>query len=373
MSAALLPGALAALTDRERAEREGLLESGGDLAATMRLAEARPWPSAAMLADAWRWACWLLMARGFRGQTTVAKYCRGLIEFAAWLSTQVDARPAYCSLGLVDLDAWLRHLYAGRRLSPSSRSVAVSAVKSFYRWRASRGYGRDCTFGLVAPKVPRRVPRRYTTAELRAMFATIDTARTKLMQIRDRAVLLLLLSTGMRREEVSTLRVADVQFERRIAVIRVRGKGAKEREVAIEGPVVKSLAMWIDARAQDPRIRTDAIFCGVTRPVFGAPLGRDGVEGVVQRYARRARLTRWGVHMFRVTFATQLYDDGVDIERIRILLGHESIETTRGYLAVSNRQRSVRLKSHRQHAVLGTAPDGLPMWAKQLEGEGHAG
>ena len=72
--------------------------------------------------------------------------------------------------------------------------------------------------------------------------------------------------------------------------------------------------------------------------------------------------------MFRVTFATALYDDGTDIERIRIVMGHESIETTRGYLAVSNRQRSVRLAPTRQHAALGTAPAGMPRWARALEG-----
>ena len=106
----------------------------------------------------------------------------------------------------------------------------------------------------------------------------------------------------------------------------------------------------------------------VKLPLFG-PLGPGGVERVVKRYAKLGNVRRWGVHVFRVTFATLLYDDGVDIERIRILMGHESIETTRRYISVSQRNRKDRLKPHRQHAALGTAPDGMPAWAKQLESQ----
>ena len=77
--------------------------------------------------------------------------------------------------------------------------------------------------------------------------------------------------------------------------------------------------------------------------------------------------------MFRVTFATQLYDEGVDIERIRIVMGHESIETTRRYLAVSRRMRDVRLQPHRQHEVLGTRPVGFPLWAAHLQDQKKTG
>jgi site-specific recombinase XerD len=96
---------------------------------------------------------------------------------------------------------------------------------------------------------------------------------------------------------------------------------------------------------------------------------KQAIERTVKRTAKRAGLGSWGVHRFRVTFATQLYDDGTDLERIRILMGHESIETTRRYVVVSDRMNRVRLRSNRQHEVLGTRPEGFPRWAREMEGK----
>lgn len=355
-----------ALSAAELAERENILAQGGRLAATMLAAEARAWP-AGLLADVWRWAVWLVMVRGFRGKTTATNYLRRLCDFAAWLIAHPSA-PDWRSVNLDELEDWLKSLYVARRHGKSHRSVACSAVKSFYRWRSARGYGRDCSLGLVAPKLDRRVPRRHTPAELRAIFGQLDSARNSAMRTRDCALLLLLLTTGARREEVAQLRLADVAFDGRIATVRILGKGAKEREVSIEGPVIRALLDWIDVRRKQGTSHEALFVTFHAREVF-LPMSEGSVERTVKRYARRAKVRHYGVHVFRVTFATNLYDDGTDLERIRIVMGHESIETTRRYLAVSNRQRSVRLKPHRQHAALGTAPEGLPLWARNLEGK----
>lgn len=359
---------LGALSAPELAERENILAAGGRMAATMRAAEAMAWPPG-MLAAVWSWACWLVMVRGYRGATTSANYVRAVMALARWLRGS-PAAPDWDGINLDQLEAWLKHLFVARQHGKSHRSVACSAVKSFYRWRAARGHGRDCSHGLVGPKVDRRVPRRHSTADLRAIFAALSTAKTEAMRLRDRALLLLLLTTGARREEVSSLRVREITFDGRIAVVRIFGKGAKEREVSIEGPVVRALLEWIEHR-RSLQVEHDRLF--IAFHAAGCPgLAPGGVERVVKKYSRAAGVRHRGVHVFRVTFATQLYDDAVDIERIRIVMGHESIETTRRYIAVSNRQRSVRLKPHRQHAVLGTSPEGLPRWAKQLEGNADA-
>lgn len=348
----------------EWAEREMLLAEGGAMVTALRLAETRPWPSAAMLADVWRWALWLTMVRGYRGQTTGARYVGAMIRWGAWCA---DRSVDYSQARLEDLDAFVRWLYAGLLLSPSSRSVTIVAVRSFYGWRSSRRGGRNCAHDLRVPKRPRRMPKKYTPGQLKALFAAVEGAHTAGERVRDRALLLLLYASGIRREEICTLRLADVVLESaRIATLRVHGKGAKERLIAIEGPVVAALGEWLELRKSDERqARVPELFCSL-KPA-GFPLKPEGVERIVARTAKRARIPQWGVHMFRVTFATQLYDDGVDIERIRIALGHETIETTRGYIAVANRQRQVRLAPHRQHAVLGTLPIDLPAWARQME------
>ncbi len=369
MNAVVPVDAIGALSPAEQAERVAILAQGGRLAAAMRAAEARIWPDG-LLADLWRWVVWLVMIRGFRGKTTAVKYVQHLSNLATWLQAQPDGVD-WRDVNLDHFEAWLKSLFVVRRHGKSHRSVAVSSVKSFYRWRSGRGLGRECTLGLVAPKLDRRVPRRHTPAELRAVFAQLESQPNAIMRLRDRAMLLLLLSTGTRREEVSRLRLGDIVFDGRIAIVHVLGKGATERDIAIEGPVVRALLEWIDARE---KLGVDHAALFVTfhaQQRYGA-MNEGGVERVVKRYARRAKVRHYGVHVFRVTFATQLYDDGTDLERIRIVMGHKSIETTRRYLAVSNRQRSVRLKPHRQHAALGTVPDGLPRWAQQIEGGSHA-
>lgn len=353
------------LPPSEAAERRLVIEQGGRLSAVLRAAEERAELSSA-IGDLWRWAIWLVMIRGYRATTTGAKYAAAVADCLAHLQAQrVDWQ--VCTLS--DLENWLRSLYVSRRVGASHRSVGVSAVKSFYRWRSSRGLGRDCSFGLTAPKVPRKMPRNFTPAELRKLFSAVKSnASTPLVEVRDRSILLLLLSSGLRREEISTLRTADVSIDGRVGVVRICGKGAKEREVPIEGPVVKSLVEWLDARRQDGRASCPEVFAEYHSGRHGG-MSPGGVERVVKRYAKLAGLNRWGVHVFRVTFATLLYDDGVDIERIRILMGHESIETTRRYLSVSNKNRTARLQPHRQHAALGTAPEGMPAWARALEGK----
>lgn len=346
------------------AERALILDEGGAMATALRRAETLDWPSAAMLADLWRWALWLVMVRGYRAATTGERYVSALARWGGWCAAKGIG---YENAKTEELDAYVRWLYAGLRLSPSSRTVAIVAIRSFYAWRSSRRGGRNCAHELRVPKRRRTMPKKYTPGQLRALFAAVDGAGTETERIRDRAILLLLYSSGIRREELCTLRLSDVTLESaRIATLRIHGKGAKERIVVIEGPVVEAIGAWLECRRKDERqARVQELFCGLRPP--GVPLRPEGLERVVKRTAKRARLTQWGVHMFRVTFATQLYDDGVDIERIRIALGHESIETTRGYIAVSNRQRSVRLAPHRQHSALGSLPADLPGWAKQLE------
>ena len=349
------------------AERDVILGEGGAFASALRRAEAGAWPSPEMLADLWRWALWLVMVRGYRGATTGARYVSSLARWGGWCAEHgVDYQVAT----LDELDAFTRWLYAGLRLSASSRAVTISSLRSFYGWRSSRRGGRHCAHDLRVPKRAQRMPRKYSPAQLRALFGAISKGYTEADRIRDRAVLLLLYATGIRREELVSLRLTDVQIEsRRIATVRVHGKGAKERIVAIEGPVVDALGKWLDFRLNTPKLADGVeLFCGLHR-YAGWPLQPEGLERIVKRCAERAGVTPWGVHMFRITFATQLYDDGVDLERIRIALGHESIETTRGYIAVANRQRSVRLPSHRQHNALGSLPEDLPGWAKQLESQ----
>lgn len=335
----------------------------------MRAIEAHAIACPEWLAELWRWVLHLAIVRGYRTQTTVATYARTLSAFVPWVIARgLD----YTDLPLPVFDDWLKSLYIERRNSAGYRRRHLNALRSFYDWRATRGYGRNCTDGLRGPAKSRKMPRKYTRQQLRDLISASRKGVNPIVCQRDECMILLLLATGLRREEIATLRVDQVQISNRTGRILVEGKGAKERIVPIEGPVVQQLIRWLDTRSNLDGLRSDTVFVVVGR---GKVISQQGmtlrtVEHIIRRAARRARMSDWGVHRFRVTYATQLYDDGIDLERIRILMGHESIETTRGYVIVSDAMNRIRLKSHHQHDVLGTRPEGMPRWAEKLESQG---
>lgn len=358
-----------ALEPQELQLRATILGEGGRLAAALRALEAQPWRDGTWLQTCWRWVQCLLVVRGFRGSTTVTDYVEAVTRFVVWLEAEGLALRAVKAR---DLDAWQRSLYVQRRLSASTRRLALMAVRSLYSYLATRDEVPDVTKGYAAPKRVVTQARKYNAPQLRAMFDAVKLTVDERQQQRDRAMLLLLLAAGLRREEIASLRIDQLELRSdRKGAVHVFGKGSKERTVPIEGPVVRQLVLWLELRSRMGNLATDAVFVSLARRVSGTALSVRAIERIVKRVAKSAGLGSWGVHRFRVTFATMLYDDGTDIERIRVLMGHESIETTRRYLAVSQRMNKHTLKAHRQHAALGTVPDDLPLWAQDIERRKH--
>lgn len=346
--------------------RARLLSRPGPFPAVMRRVEGMtmaPWA----LAELWLWLVHLAIDCGSRPETTGQSYGRTVGRFLHWCHLEgVDHREAR----LQDFERWQRWLAFELKNRETWRSQQVFALRNFYDWRRSRGLAREnIAADLRGPRVKPKPPRKYTTEQLKALFRAISQARGDRV-VRDRCAVLLLLATGLRREELASLELGSIELTRRHGVVRVQGKGAKQRDIPFEGPAVDAVHEWLQQRDQLPWIvDTDALFVSLTGPTQGHALALRSFETMVGCHARAAKLRDWGIHRFRVTFATQLYDDGADIETIRALMGHESIETTRRYLAVSERARRTRLRADRQHAVLGTKPTGTPMWVRLAAGE----
>ena len=346
--------------------RQHLMASDRRFREVMTRVEAMGLP-AASLAELWLWLAHLVLDTGSRPSTTGQSYARTVSRFLKWAADEgVNFREAK----LADFERWTRWLAIACRNGATWRKQQIMALRNFYDWRRSRGLAEsNPTADLRHPRSKPKPAKKYTTEHLRALFRAIDQGVPR-SQRRDRAIVLLLLTTGLRREELASLRLADIEFSGRRGVVRVNGKGAKERDVPFEGPVVQTLGDWLEQRQGLPfDFDPDALFVAFAGPNRGAQLTVDGHEALLGKYARAAKLREWGIHRFRVTFATQLYDDGADIETIRALMGHESIETTRRYLAVSERARKTRLNADRQHSVLGTKPTGTPLWARLAAGE----
>jgi site-specific recombinase XerD len=359
--------ALAGLPNGDQLPRHRayLLASDKRFGAVLRRVEAdglRP----EALAELWLWLVHLVIDNASRAGTTGESYARTVGRFLRWCAqNDYDHR----RVKLQEFDRWTRWLAIECGNKPTWRKRQIQSLRNFYDWRRSRGLAEtNLAADLQAPKPKPKPPKKYTDEQLRALFRAIGEA-SALREVRDRCAVLVLLATGLRREELCSLQLDQLELTARRGVVRVLGKGAKERDVPFEGPVVDALHAWLNQRDSLPfEHDASAVFVALTGPTRGDALSLRSFETMVAFHAKAAKLRDWGVHRFRVTFATQLYDEGADIETIRHLMGHESIETTRRYLAVSERARRTRLSADRQHRVLGTKPTGVPLWARLATG-----
>lgn len=349
--------------------RAGVLMRHGKLAARMVALERQHAVgvfAAAPMAELWAWASYLAIVRGYPEDTTVAQYVRSMGRLMAWA---VEARRDYAALPLAAFDDWQKWLYLTHRNGTDWRTNQLAAARQFYAWRESRGIGPNCAEKVSVRRRGLRMARKYTDQQLRAMLQHTQQRWNPEMRVRDRTILLLLLATGARREELSLLAPWDIELAKASGVVRFNGKGAKQREVPIEGPVVEALQQWFGVRdGLGFDIDAEAVFVGLVGPYRGGRMGLRTIEDVISHHAKGCKIRSYGVHRFRVNFATALYDAGAGLEEIRALLGHESIETTRRYIAVSERVRKTRLSAAHQHKLLGTRPDSQPRWMRAALG-----
>jgi site-specific recombinase XerD len=361
---------LAGLPEVDAMFRASVLRDRGALAATMRAVERRELPPGALV-EVWRWLGYLCVVLGRARNTTCARYAEVFARFLGYVNHPERAWD-FRELAPEHFDTWQRWLYLGQHHNASWRAQQLRPVRSFYGWRSRAGLGPDCAAAARGPRITQRKRRKYNGPQLLALFATVRGDSPE--HVRDRAVLLFLLTTGARREECATLTLHNLELSERKGLVRFVGKGAKEREVSIEGPVVDALHAWLRVRETLPKAaHGDRLWLALAKGRKGRPIRHRTIEGIVARCAKRANLGEHGVHRFRVTFATALYEERHDIERIRQILGHETIETTRIYLDVSERHRSVRLSTNRQHAALGTRPAGLPRYLSRIQKQrGHS-
>lgn len=332
--------------------------------AEKRLAEKYP----ALLVLLLEWAGNLRITRGL-SLNTVAQYVEAVSQFGTWLISQ-DKTLEDLTLPLAD--EWQRDLYVRAKQGSRTRSLKLTALRQFCQWREDRGDAPNPVRGLRGPRTRKALPKKYSDAELKALLGACD--RQMLQGKRDYALLLVLISTGMRVSEAAGLLLEQLDLKQRVGRVQFFGKGAKERSVSFEGPLIQALLDWLEARAVLPLKNPQRVFASLRHDSRGAPLGRRGLQRALGQIKKRAALdVRVHPHKFRVTYATKLYDEGHELEEIRVLLGHESIETTRQYLSVAERTRRARL-SGRKLSVLTGEHSATPLWVKKkLEQRGHSG
>ena len=287
---------------------------------------------------------WLTVEKG-RAANTLAAYRRDLVAYEAWLRSR---HSSVADVAGQDLSAYVAHLRDTGR-APASVARALVAVRSLHRFLVDEDLAAsDPGADLDVPRVPAGLPKALSEAEIETLFAQVR--GTEPVALRDRAVLEVLYGTGARISELVGLSLADVDPGSKL--LRVFGKGSKERVVPLGRMALGALVAWLGPQGRDTFVPAQWARRGDAEAVFlnqrGGRLSRQGAWGIVRRHGDAAGLgPRLTPHVLRHSCATHMLDHGADIRAVQELLGHASISTTQVYTLVSTeRLRQVYAAAH---------------------------
>ena len=236
---------------------------------------------------------------------------------------------------------YLAMLYTERR-TPATIARKLAALRSFYRYACREGLAKDNPAKLVStPRQPQRLPEVMTAEEMNHLLDSAlseyngGASRDPALIARDRLVLELLYSSGLRVSELVGLNLLDINTKEQMLL--ARGKGKKERVVPVGSKAMAALEAYLPLRSAvlaETRAQTGAIFINST----GGRLTARSVGRIVKQIGSRLRGdSTLHPHSFRHAFATHLLSEGADLRAIQELLGHSGLSTTQKYTRVSIR------------------------------------
>ncbi len=281
---------------------------------------------------------------------TLRNYRIDLEQFFAFLSSerqkkgQIQNRSNKDTITTKDIKAYIGHLYG--RLKRTSISRRLSALRSFFLFLEKNGMiSENPSCNISSPKLKKYLPNYMSVDEIFRVLENPD-ADTWLKQ-RNIAILELLYSCGLRVSELQSIDIKDIDFNQRL--IKVTGKGNKQRILPVGRKAIDSVKGYLDASAE---IRNRYSLHSATSPLFinkrGKRLSVRSIERITKQYAVKSGLTsEVSPHSFRHSFATHLLDGGADIRSVQELLGHASLSTTQRYTHVTlDRLMEVYDKAH---------------------------
>lgn len=285
---------------------------------------------AAFVGDIEAFLAFISLERGLSANT-VAAYRRDLDQAAAFLARH--GTTDWSSVNPAQAAAWIQSLSA-ERLAVASLARKLSALRMLARFLVRENLRTDDFTALLGnPKPARRMPHTLNESEIARLIAAPTGGAPR--SLRDRALLELFYSSGLRVSELAALMLQQIDLSQ--GFIRVFGKGAKERVVPVGGKACEALATYLAAgRPHLVRPHTGSQFFLNHR---GRGLSRVALWMIVKAHARRAGITKnVKPHALRHSFATHLLNGGADLRAIQEMLGHASISTTQLYTAVESRR-----------------------------------
>jgi integrase/recombinase XerD len=289
---------------------------------------------------------WLLMrehidymkVRNFAADTIRirASYLR---SFALWCLDRELGQPSQITKPM--LESYQRHLYRYRKangepLSWRSQSLHLAQVNQFFRYLVKFNHlPFNPASELELPKQPKSLPKAILSPDEVERILAEPEVNTPL-GLRDRAILEVLYSSGIRRTELCRLRLEHIDVDRR-AIFVSKGKGQKDRYVPIGVRALVWVARYVDV-ARD-RLLLDSKEPTLFLTQDGNPIHPDTLTEYVRRYIKSAGIDKSGAcHLFRHSMATAMLENGADIRYIQAILGHERLETTQIYTRTSLRK-----------------------------------
>lgn len=294
-------------------------------------------PESAAVIERFLDALW--MERGL-SDNTLAAYRNDLMQFAHWLDQQ--AVPNLLAAQREHLSDYLA-LRSEQQRSPRSSARLLSSLRRFYTWaRRERLIADDPTRLLASPKLGRQLPDTLSEDDVERLLAAPDPENT--LGLRDRSMLELLYATGLRVSELVSLQ--DYQVNLRQGVVRVTGKGQKERLVPMGEVAIDWLRRYL-AQARPTLAAgalTDMLFLTRRRH----EMTRQAFWYLIKRYARQVGIrVELSPHTLRHAFATHLLNHGADLRAVQMLLGHSNISTTQIYTHVAQaRLQALHARHH---------------------------
>lgn len=248
------------------------------------------------------------------------------------------------------LESYQRHLWRwrksnGKPMAVSSQTAHLATIKAFFSWLTRQNYLlANPASELEMPRREKRLPQQgLTQHEIKRLFNVPDL--TDPLGVRDRAILEVFYSTGIRRTELTNLELTDVNQERMTLQIR-QGKGHKDRVV----PLGHRAMDWIERYENEirPKLLIDMATKSLFLTSYGEKFNPDVISRMVSKFMKKAEIGKTGsCHLLRHSCATHMLEGGADIRFIQQLLGHESLETTSIYTRVSIEQlKLVHSQSH---------------------------
>lgn len=265
---------------------------------------------------------------------TISTYCRDVNFFLEWWKNEKDVSFSPEKVSKEDL---LLYMKSQGSLSPETKNKKIAILKSFFSFALEKGYIK--TNPAQTLKTKRSVDQELSPEWLEwyeqdALLRVLDLEPNEWIKNRDRALVVLMLHTGLRVSEVEQLMLQDIEVNWKSLVVR-QGKGNKLRHIPLNEKVKHALQLWYDIRIKrfSSVPTSSALFLSIRK----TPLKKRSIQRIIEKYGHLANISNLHCHRLRHSFCKNLIDRHVPLTIVSKLAGHSSLQTTSRYTQPSRR------------------------------------